>query len=200
MQRGYRSRSSLILFVLINIAWAGLVALWVYYSINNYQTIQRISMRLPRTLRGGTALVALAGAGSDAVAAPGRDLHHLRNSMNLVHQNLECDPRTQIPSGFSPTLPGNPVFRGFGGGAPEGVPGTERCGRENGGALPPYRTILWAPSPAIQDRLRLRLGSATRLQEYTWRRSRRSTGGGKKGLVLELDPGICPASVATGRT
>ncbi len=45
MQKGFGTRSSLIVFVLINIAWLGLVALWVYYSINNYQTIRKISLR-----------------------------------------------------------------------------------------------------------------------------------------------------------
>jgi len=38
-------RSSLIVFLLINIAWLALVALWIYYSINNYQTIQRLAIR-----------------------------------------------------------------------------------------------------------------------------------------------------------
>ena len=44
MQRGVGFRSSLILFILINLAWLGLVALWVFYSINNYQIIRRISL------------------------------------------------------------------------------------------------------------------------------------------------------------
>jgi len=38
-------RSSLIVFLLINIAWLALVALWIYYSINNYQTIRRLAIR-----------------------------------------------------------------------------------------------------------------------------------------------------------
>ena len=44
MQRGVGFRSSLVFFILINIAWLGLVALWVFYSINNYQIIRRISL------------------------------------------------------------------------------------------------------------------------------------------------------------
>ncbi|MEW6439588.1 MAG: ATP-binding protein [bacterium] len=44
MQRVLGFRSSLIFFVLINIAWLGLVALWIYYSVNNYQIIRRISL------------------------------------------------------------------------------------------------------------------------------------------------------------
>ena len=47
MKKGFGSRSSFVLFVLVNIAWLGVVALWVYYSIHNYQAIQRISQRLP---------------------------------------------------------------------------------------------------------------------------------------------------------
>ncbi len=45
VQKGFGARSSLVVFVLINIAWLGLVALWVYYSINNYQLIRSISLR-----------------------------------------------------------------------------------------------------------------------------------------------------------
>jgi signal transduction histidine kinase len=45
LQKGFGSRSSLIVFVLINIAWLGLVALWVYYSINNYQMVRKFSLR-----------------------------------------------------------------------------------------------------------------------------------------------------------
>ncbi len=45
MQKGFGTRSSLVVFVLINVVWVGLVAFWVYYSINNYQTLQRISLR-----------------------------------------------------------------------------------------------------------------------------------------------------------
>ena len=64
MQRGSGERSSLIVFVLINIAWLGLVALWVYYSVNNYQTIQRISLRFQFGPSGvGPPWVALFGAG-----------------------------------------------------------------------------------------------------------------------------------------
>ncbi len=64
MQKGVGSRSSLIVFVLINIAWLGLVALWVYYSVNNYQTIQRISLRFQFGPTGvGPPWVALFGAG-----------------------------------------------------------------------------------------------------------------------------------------
>jgi len=44
VSRGLGFRSSLVLFVLINLAWLGLVALWVYYSVNNYQTIRKISL------------------------------------------------------------------------------------------------------------------------------------------------------------
>ena len=64
MERGSGARSSLVVFVLINIAWLGLVALWVYYSVNNYQTIQRISLRFQFGPSGvGPPWVALFGAG-----------------------------------------------------------------------------------------------------------------------------------------
>lgn len=45
VEKGFGARSSLIVFVLINIAWLGLVALWVYYSINNYQKLRGVSLR-----------------------------------------------------------------------------------------------------------------------------------------------------------
>jgi len=45
VEKGFGARSSLIVFVLINIAWLGLVALWVYYSVNNYQKLRNVSLR-----------------------------------------------------------------------------------------------------------------------------------------------------------
>jgi len=60
VQKGSHARSSLVLFVLINIAWLGLVALWIFYSINNYQTIRRISLRFEF---GPSSWVLLFGAG-----------------------------------------------------------------------------------------------------------------------------------------
>ncbi len=47
VKKDFGLRSSFVLFVLVNMAWLGLVALWVRYSINNYQAIQRISQRFP---------------------------------------------------------------------------------------------------------------------------------------------------------
>ena len=64
VERGSGTRSSLIVFVLINIAWLGLVALWVYYSVNNYKIIQRVSLRFQFGPSGvGPPWVALFGAG-----------------------------------------------------------------------------------------------------------------------------------------
>jgi len=45
VQKGIQARSSLVILVLINLAWLGLVALWIYYSINNYQLIRSFSLR-----------------------------------------------------------------------------------------------------------------------------------------------------------
>jgi len=94
VQRSFGSRASLILFVLINIAWAGLVALWVYYSINNYQTIQRISMRLPFGPSGvGPPWVALLGAGVLMLLLLLGIIviyitYRKQAALNLVHQNF----------------------------------------------------------------------------------------------------------------
>ena len=94
MQRGFGSRSSLILFVLINIAWAGLVALWVYHSINNYQTIQRISTRFSFGPAGvGPPWVALFGAGILMLFLLLGIIviyitYRKQAALNLVHQNF----------------------------------------------------------------------------------------------------------------
>ena len=64
MQKGFGERSSLVLFVLINLAWLGLVGLWIYYSINNYQTIRTFSLRFQFGPSGvGTSWPVLFGVG-----------------------------------------------------------------------------------------------------------------------------------------
>lgn len=94
MQRGLGSRSSLVLFVLINIAWLGLVALWVYYSVNNYQTIKRISLRLQFGPSGvGAPWVALFGAGILMLFLLLGIIviyvyYRKQAALNLVHQNF----------------------------------------------------------------------------------------------------------------
>ncbi len=94
MRKGFGSRSSLVLFVLVNVAWVGLVALWVYYSIKNYQIIQRISLRLPFGPGGlGSPWVALFGAGIlmlflllGIIAI--YITYRKQAALNLVHQNF----------------------------------------------------------------------------------------------------------------
>lgn len=94
MQKGFGSRSPLVLFVLINIAWLGLVALWVYYSINNYQTIKRISLRLQFGPSGvGLPWVALFGAGILMLFLLLGIIvifvyYRKQAALNLVHQNF----------------------------------------------------------------------------------------------------------------
>ena len=94
MQKGLGSRSSLILFVLINIAWLGLVALWVYYSVNNYQTIKRISLRFQFGPAGvGSPWVALFGAGILMLFLLLGIIviyvyYRKQAALNLVHQNF----------------------------------------------------------------------------------------------------------------
>ena len=94
VQKGLGSRSSLILFVLINIAWLGLVALWVYYSINNYQTIKRISLRFQFGPSGvGPPWVALFGAGILMLFLLLGIIvifvyYRKQAALNLVHQNF----------------------------------------------------------------------------------------------------------------
>ena len=64
MHRNLGTKSPLILFVLINIAWLGLVALWIYYSLNNYQMLRQVSLRLQFGPGGvGPPWVILFGAG-----------------------------------------------------------------------------------------------------------------------------------------
>jgi signal transduction histidine kinase len=94
VQKGLGSRSSLILFVLINIAWLGLVALWVYYSINHYQTIKRISLRFQFGPAGlGPPWVALFGAGILMLFLLLGIIviyiyYRKQAALNLVHQNF----------------------------------------------------------------------------------------------------------------
>jgi len=94
VQKGFGSRSSLVLFVLINIAWVGLVALWVYYSINNYQTIKRISLRLQFGPSGvGPPWVALFGAGILMLflllgIIMIYTYYRKQAALNLIHQNF----------------------------------------------------------------------------------------------------------------
>ena len=94
MQKGFGSRSSLVLFVLINIAWVGLVALWVYYSITNYQTIKRISLRLQFGPSGvAPPWVALFGAGILMLfLLLGITMIYIyyrkQAALNLIHQNF----------------------------------------------------------------------------------------------------------------
>jgi len=58
-------RSSLIVFVLINIAWLGLVALWIYYSLTNYQAIRALAIRFDFGSGGiGTSWGVLFGVGT----------------------------------------------------------------------------------------------------------------------------------------
>jgi two-component system, OmpR family, sensor histidine kinase VicK len=94
VQKGFGSRSPLVLFVLINIAWLGLVALWVYYSVNNYQTIKRISLRLQFGPSGvGSPWVALFGAGILMLFLLLGIIvifvyYRKQAALNLVHQNF----------------------------------------------------------------------------------------------------------------
>lgn len=94
MQRASGSRSSLVLFVLINLAWLGLVALWVYYSVNNYQTIRRISLRLQFGPSGvGPPWVALFAAGILMLflllgIIVIYTYYRKQAALNLVHQNF----------------------------------------------------------------------------------------------------------------
>jgi signal transduction histidine kinase len=94
VQKGLGSRSSLILFVLINIAWLGLVALWVYYSVNHYQTIKRISLRFQFGPGGvGPPWVALFGAGILMLFLLLGIIviyiyYRKQAALNLVHQNF----------------------------------------------------------------------------------------------------------------
>ncbi len=94
MRKGFGSRSSLVLFVLVNVAWVGLVALWVYYSIKNYQIIQRISVRLPFGPSGvGPPWVALFGAGILMLFLLLGIIviyitYRKQAALNLVHQNF----------------------------------------------------------------------------------------------------------------
>ncbi len=90
MQKGSHARSSLILFVLINIAWLGLVALWIFYSINNYQTIRRISLRFEF---GPSSWVLLFGAGILMLflllgIIVIYTYYRKQAALNLVHQNF----------------------------------------------------------------------------------------------------------------
>jgi hypothetical protein len=94
LRKGFGSRSSFVLFILINVAWVGLVALWVYYSIKNYQIIQRISPRLPFGPPGeGPPWVALFGAGILMLFLLLGIIviyitYRKQAALNLVHQNF----------------------------------------------------------------------------------------------------------------
>lgn len=94
MQKGFGARSSFVFFVLLNIAWLGLVALWVYYSINNYQTIKRISLRFQFGPAGvGPPWVALFGAGILMLflllgIIVIYTTYRKQAALNLVHQNF----------------------------------------------------------------------------------------------------------------
>lgn len=58
-------RSSLIVFVLINIVWLALVALWIYYSLTNYQAIRALAIRFDFGSGGiGTSWGVLFGVGT----------------------------------------------------------------------------------------------------------------------------------------
>ncbi len=94
MQKGSGVRSSLIVLVLINIAWLGLVALWVYYSINNYQTIRKISLRFQFGPAGvGPPWIVWFGAGILMIFLllgifEIYTYYRKQAALNLVHQNF----------------------------------------------------------------------------------------------------------------
>ncbi len=94
MQKGFGSRSSLVFFILLNIAWLGLVALWVYYSVNNYQAIKRVSLRLQLGPAGvGPPWIALFGAGILMLflllgIIVIYTTYRKQAALNLVHQNF----------------------------------------------------------------------------------------------------------------
>ncbi len=58
-------RSSLIVFILINVVWLALVALWIYYSLSNYQAIRSLALRFDFWPGGvGTSWGVLFGVGT----------------------------------------------------------------------------------------------------------------------------------------
>jgi signal transduction histidine kinase len=94
VRRGFEARSSLVVFVLINIAWLGLVALWVYYSINNYQLIRSFSLRFQFGSAGvGPPWIVLFGAGILMLflllgIIVIYTYYRKQAALNLVHQNF----------------------------------------------------------------------------------------------------------------
>ena len=197
MQRGYGSRSSLILFVMINIAWAGLVALWVYYSINNYQTIQRISMRLPFGPSGvGPPWVALLGAGILMLLLLLGIIviyitYRKQAALNLVHQNFISSVTHELRSPLSSlqlyleTL----VFRDPEEGLRKEFLGRMQEETERLSAL--IQNILWV-SRVQRFKIDYAFGwvpLSTRLAEYL-EEKRTKHGWQEEELVLDLESGI----------
>lgn len=197
MYRGFGSRSSLILFVLINIAWAGLVALWVYYSINNYQTIQRISMRLPFGPSGvGPPWVALLGAGVLMLLLLLGIIviyitYRKQAALNLVHQNFISSVTHELRSPLASlqlyleTL----IFRDPEEGLRKEFLGRMQEETERLSAL--IQNILWV-SRVQRFKIDYAFGwipLSTRLAEYL-EEKRAKYGWQEEEMMLELEPGL----------
>ena len=107
MRRGFEARSSLVVFVLINIAWLGLVALWIYYSINNYQMIRSFSLRFQFGPAGvGPPWIVLFGAGILMLFLllgifVIYTYYRKQAALNLVHQNFISSVTHELRSPLS---------------------------------------------------------------------------------------------------
>ena len=197
MQKGFGSRSPLVLFVLINIAWLGLVALWVYYSVNNYQTIKGISLRLQFGPSGvGSPWVALFGAGILMLFLLLGIIvifvyYRKQAALNLVHQNFISSVTHELRSPLASlqlyleTL----VFRNPEEGLRKEFLGRMQEETERLSAL--IQNILWV---SRVQRFKIdyafdRVPLSTRLAEYL-EEKRKKHGWSGEQLVSDLEPDV----------
>jgi len=197
VEKGFGARSSLIVFVLINIAWLGLVALWVYYSINNYQMIRRISLRFQFGPEGvGPPWIVWFGAGILMLFLllgifMIYTYYRKQAALNLVHQNFISSVTHELRSPLASvqlyleTLlirdPEEQVRKEF----------LERMQEETERLSVLIQNILWVSrvqrmkgEPAFET-----IPLSERLEAYL-EEKRKKHGWGPEDLVSEVSPGI----------